>query len=366
MSGITVTPKANDIKLSVDMFKKAQAEKLTFSQYLEKIDPSEAYGPNEKLDAYERQLKRFGIRVASKEEKGIYASTVEAFYQTEESKVLFPEFISRTAREVLIADSILPELVAINTPIDTNVYSSYYVADQPEEQTKKRVTEAGELPLAELKGKDQSIKIYKYGRAIKASYEAIRRMRIDMLALHVRRIAEQTSMDKADDALGVIINGDGNNNAATVYRLNADLGGVVLDGLDYKSWLKFLLKFYPYQCTTVIGGEAELLQVLTMQFPNVDPLVLLSMIQQGPVQAKMQLTQDLFVNYRLVYLKSAPANQLIGLDRRYGIEQVTEIGSDIMESEKFILNQTSVLTVSENNGFSKLFNEATKVLTLNQ
>lgn len=363
---VEVKPKANDIALSVDMFKKAQREKLTFSQFLEKVDPSEGYGSGEKLDAFERQLKRFGIRVASKEGKGIYASEVEAFYQTEESKVLFPEYIARTARESLIADSILPELVAINTPIDSNVYVPYYVSDQPEEQTKKRVTESAELPLCEIKGQEHSIKIYKYGRAIKASYEAIRRMRIDMLALHVRRIAMQAGMDKADDALGVIINGDGNTNAATVYRLNADLGGVVANGLDYKSWLKFLLKFFPYQSTTIIGGEAELLQVLTMQFPNVDPLVLLSMIQQGPVQARMQLAQDLFVNYRMVYLKSAPANQLVGIDRRYAIEQVTEIGSDIMESEKFIMNQTSVLTISENNGFAKLFNEATKVLTLNQ
>jgi hypothetical protein len=362
---VEVKPKANDIMLSVDMFKKAQSEGLTFSQFLEKTDPSEAYGPNEKLDAYERQLKRFGIRVSSKPEKGIFAGKVEAFYQTAESKVLFPEFIARTARESLIADSILPELVAITTPIDSNVYTSYYVEDQPAEQTKKRVTERGELSKAVLKGKENSIKLYKYGRAIDASYEAIRRMKIDMLALHVRRIAMQAGMDKADDALGVIVNGDGNTNAATTYRLNADLGGVVATGLDFKSWLKFLLKFFPYNCNTVVGGETEIMQVLTMQFPNVDPLVLLSMIQQGPVQAKVQLAHDLFVNYRLVYLKSAPANTLTGIDKRYAIEEVDEIGSDIMESEKFILNQTSILTVSENSGFAKLFNEATKALTLN-
>lgn len=361
---VEVTPRANEIKLNVDMFKTAQSKKLTFSQFLETVDPTESYGSGEKLDAFERQLKRFGIKVAGKPEKGIFSSTVESFYQTEESKVLFPEFIARTARESAIGQSILPELVAINTPIDSNVYVPFYVKDQPAEQTKKRVTEGADLPLCEIKGQDESIKLYKYGRAIKASYEAIRRMRIDMLALHVRRISEQAGLDKADDALDIIVNGDGNNNAASVYHLNGDLGGVVANGLDYKSWLKFLLKFNPYHCTTVVGGESEILNVLTMQFPNVDPMVLVSMIQQGPVQAKMQLAQDLFVNYRLVYLASAPTNQLIGIDKQYGVEQVTEIGSDIMESEKFIMNQTSVLTVSENNGFAKLFNEATKVLDL--
>lgn len=364
MSKITVVANANEVRLNIDMFKEAQRRKLTFSQLLEQTDPSEKYGANEKLDAFERQLKRFDIRVASNDKKGIFASNVESFYLTDESKVLFPEFIARTAREALGSKSILPELVAINTPIDSNVYTPFYVADQPAEQTKKRVSEAAELPLCEIKGQDQSIKLYKYGRAIKASYEAIRRMKIDMLAIHVRRITEQASMDKADDALDVIINGDGNTNAATVFALHNDLGGTVANGLDYKSWLKFLLQFNPYACTTVVGGETALLNILTMQFPNVDPLVLLATMQQGPVQAKMQLAQDLFVNYRLVYLKSAPASKIVAIDKSYAVEQVTEIGSDIMESEKFITNQTSVLTVSENNAFAKLFTEATKVLDL--
>lgn len=361
---IEVKPRANEIKLSIDMYKEAQRQKLTFSQYLETIDSSESYGPNEKLDAFERQLKRFDIKVANKPEKGIYASDVEAFFLTEESKVLFPEFISRVAREEQAAGSILPELIAINTPIDSNVYVPYYVDDQPAEQSKRRVTEAAQLPLCEIKGQEHSIKLYKYGRAIKASYEAIRRMKIDMLALHVKRIAQQTSLDKALDAIDVIVNGDGNNNAAKVFKLGADLGGDLSNGLDYKSWLKFLMNFYPYHCTTVIGGLDEVVGLLTMQMPNVDPLVLVSMLQQGPVNARMQLGQDLFVNYRVLYLPDAPEKTLIAIDKGFAVEQLTEIGSDIMESEKFIMNQTSVLTVSENNGFAKIFNKATAVLDL--
>lgn len=360
--------RANDIKLSIDMYKAAQREKLTFSQYLERIDPSEDYGPNEKLDGLGRQLKRFNIRLSSKKEKGIFASDVESFYLTEESKVLFPEVVSRIAREAPMATSKLSQLVAIDTPIDGNVYIPYYVDDQPGEQSKKRVTEAAKLPVCEIKGQEHSIKLYKYGRAIKASYEAIRRMKIDMLALHIRRIANQAALDKADEALDVIINGDGNNNPATVYKLHADLGGVVADGLDYKSWLKFLMKFSDnqYNCNIVIGGLDEIVELLTMQKPNVDPLSLLSSVMQGPVDAKMELESGLVVNYKALYVPSSPANKLIGIDNRYAIEQLTEIGSDIMEAEKFILNQTSVLTISENNAYAKLFGDATAVLDLTQ
>ncbi|HUV85330.1 MAG TPA: hypothetical protein VMV86_06430, partial [Methanosarcinales archaeon] len=54
-----------------------------------------------------------------------------------------------------------------------------------------------------------------------------------------------------------------------------------------------------------------------------------------------------------------------GINKQYAIEQVAEAGSDISEAARFILNQTQVLTVSENDGYSKLFKEATKTLNIN-
>ena len=44
----------------------------------------------------------------------------------------------------------------------------------------KRITEAAELPTAKLKLGESAINIYKYGRAIEASYEALRRMTLDV------------------------------------------------------------------------------------------------------------------------------------------------------------------------------------------
>ena len=60
----------------------------TFTQVLEELDPSEKYKntPMEGMDAYQRQLKRFGIRV-----KGANSDKVEKFFSTTESSVLFPE-----------------------------------------------------------------------------------------------------------------------------------------------------------------------------------------------------------------------------------------------------------------------------------
>ena len=54
----------------------------SFTQALEQIDPSENYAgtPLEGLDAYQRQLKRFDIKVS-----GIGSDTVSKFFQTSDS-----------------------------------------------------------------------------------------------------------------------------------------------------------------------------------------------------------------------------------------------------------------------------------------
>ena len=64
----------------------------SFTQVLEGLDSSEQYRgtPLEGLDAYQRQLKRFGIRVS-----GPGSDPVEKFFQSSSSAALFPEYVAR-------------------------------------------------------------------------------------------------------------------------------------------------------------------------------------------------------------------------------------------------------------------------------
>ena len=84
----------DNIRLEKGMYRESGK---SFSQVLESLDPSEAYKGTalEGTDAFQRQLKRFGIRA-----KGIGSDTVEKFFSTFESAVLFPEFIARVVRQM--------------------------------------------------------------------------------------------------------------------------------------------------------------------------------------------------------------------------------------------------------------------------
>ena len=87
----------------------------TFSHVLESNDPSGQYvGTSmEGLDAFQRQLKRFDIKV-----KGAQSDTVEKFFATTESAVLFPEYVARVVRRGMEESDIVPMITASVTKVD--------------------------------------------------------------------------------------------------------------------------------------------------------------------------------------------------------------------------------------------------------
>ena len=110
----------DNLRLEKGMYRQ---EGMNFTQVLESLDPSENYRGTalEGTDAFQRQLKRFGILA-----KGAGSSPVEKFFRTMDSAVLFPEYIARTVRQGMEENDILPSIVATTTTIDAMDYRSIY------------------------------------------------------------------------------------------------------------------------------------------------------------------------------------------------------------------------------------------------
>lgn len=354
---------------------RAISEKMTLTAFLEREDPTDEYEPGDPMgdmDAFERQMALAGIHTKSDHSRGIYASPVTRFYESNQpaSPILYPEWLNRNIRTPLLAPAILDELVAVTTPIDGSAYRAIYLNDTVGQRRMMRVPEGSPLPEAQLLTAEHAVNLYKYGVRLKASYESVRRMRLDLLAIHIGRIGLQAQLDKASDALNTLINGDGNGNAATNYRLHADLDASATAGtLTYYAWLKWLMQPYPYQITTVVGGQAELLSVLTLQMPNINPMTLLAMLTEaqgadGGYNARIQIAQDIWTNVRLVYLQSAPSGVLLGFNKGLALEMLVENGSSLVETDKLIVPQFQEIAVSEVVGFDIIMSQAVQSLTL--
>lgn len=356
--------------LTDELYQRAHSEGITLSSYLEQNNPSEE---GSSLDAFERLMKEAGIVTKSLPEKNIFASKVEKFWRTNENKVLFPEYVARTLIQTMKEFPLYNYLVAARTPIDSNVYKGSYL-DLGDAKNKKalemrRVVEATDLPTAKLKIGEKAISFYKYGRAIEASYEALRRMSLELFRRHIRWIAQQAASNKVAEVLGVIIEGDGNNNAAPKHSAQTLTGATsTVTALNREAWIRFLLEFYPNGANTVVANVDGLLQILEVLYPKFEVSSRMDELLAKGLNVKTTLPQGLIANTQLLYSpeinKIDNAEAVIALDRDNCIEELFEVGSTITEADKFIKNQTQLLTISENSGFMKMIDDSARILLI--
>lgn len=354
--------------INTDMYREAHKKGISLSSYLEMNDPSPE---GSKLDAFERLMKEAQIVTQSIPSKNIFASKMDAFYRTSENKNLFPEFTARTLIKEMNEFPLYRYLVAGRVPIEGNTYKGAYL-DYGDAKNKKalemrRVTEGADLPLAKLRLGEKSINIYKYGRAIEASYEVLRWMDIELFQRHIRKIASIAANNKTEEILTVIKDGDGNSNAApkstATYHDNA-----FTTTLTRTAWVKFLLSFFPSGCDTVVANVDGLIQILEVLYPKFEVAGKMDELIANGLNVKTVLPQNLITTTTLLY--SPKIEQISGKEAIYAvnrsecIQEVFEIGSTISQADEFIRNQTKILTISENSGFMKQFADSAQILTI--
>ena len=321
---------------------------LSFTQVLEKADPSENYKntPFEGLDAYQRQLKRFGIKV-----KGAGSDMVEKFFYTTGSSVLFPEYVSRSVRAGMEEGNILPSITASVTRFDGMDYRSIYSVPTEDEKSLRRVEEGTAIPQTEIKTQSNLVKLHKRGRMLVASYEAIRFQRLDLFSVMLRQIGSQIMRMHLDDAINVIVNGDGNTNAAEEYAIGTDITGTS-GTLTYSALVEFWSKFDPFTMNAMLVAPDVMTDLLGLsEFQN--PLTGLNFQGTG------ELTNPL--GAKLIRTSAVESGHIIGLDRNYALEMIES--SDVsVEYDRLIDRQLERAAITSISGFAKLYKDAAAVL----
>ena len=321
----------------------------SFAQTLETLDPSENYKGTslEGLDAFQRQLKRFDIKV-----KGAGSDRVEKFFWSTESAVLFPEFVSRVVRQGMEEESILPDITATVTNFDGMDYRSIASTPTEEEKKLKRVEEGAQIPQTTIHTQENLVRLHKRGRMLVAPYEAIRFQRLDLFAVTLRQIGAYMGRMHLEDAVKVLKDGDGNSNAAKVYEVGSNPVGGTKGTLSYDALLDFWVQFDPYTMNTMLVSNDMMLAMLKLsEFQN--PNTGLNF------QATGKLTTPL--GAKLLRSSAVPAGTIIGLDKNYALEQIC--GSEVVvEYDKLIDRQLERAAITSVSGFAKLFTDAAKVL----
>ena len=338
----------DNLKLEKGMYRQ---EGMSFTQVLESLDPSENYRGTalEGTAAFQRQLKRFGIRA-----KGAGSSPVEKFFATSDSAVLFPEYIARTVRQDMEENDILPSIVATTTVIDAMDYRSIFSSMDDADQELKDVAEGAAIPTTEIKTKEHLVSLSKRGRMLVASYEAIRFQKLDLFGVMLRQIGAHIQKQQLADAVNVLISGDGNDNAAVQYTVGTAPISGTKGTIGYDQLVEFWGQFDPFTMNTLLCSTGTMTSV--MKIPELqNPLTGLNFQGIG------KLTTPLGAQ---LHRTSAVADGvIIGLDNRYALEQV-RAGDVLVEYDKLIDRQLERAAITSISGFAKLFGDASKVLTV--
>lgn len=330
------------VKLDKGMYSEAGR---SFTKVLEKCDPSEQYKgtPLEHLDAFQRQLKRFDIKV-----KGADSDVVSKFFASWESAVLFPEYVARAVRQGMEENNILPLMTAAETRISGMDYRSIASTPTEEEKSLKMVAEGAMIPETRVSAQENLVKLHKRGRMLVASYEAIRFQKLDLFSVTLRQIGAQIGRMHLEDAIDVILNGDGNNNPAKTTTTAGE------DELSYDDLLEFWNGFEPYQLNTILAGSDMMLKLLS-----------LSQMQDAAAGLTFHGTGKLItpMGAKVLRTSAVPEGRLIGLDRNYALELV-KAGDVNVEYDKLIDRQLERAAITTISGYAKIFPDASQVLAL--
>lgn len=317
----------NDIKLEKGLY---NITGKSFTKALTDLDPDENYKDTELagLDAFERQLKRFNIKV-----HGENCDRVESFFQSTESAVLFPEFVRRCIKEGMDNASILSEVVAATTLTDEMTYRGLNIVKSG---TDNAVSEASVMPNTNVRLSSTAINLSKYARKLSCSYESIRKNRIETFAVILKDLGAQISRALNKQVTSVLSNG------VTPLELKGE-------DLTYADLAAFWASMSTYDMTTMLCSPDDMAKILAfdeMKYCVSDYMT------SGMVKTPYGVTLVKCPNLKDI---------AIGVDKNCALEMI--FGTDVVvDFDKLISTQCNEIACSIIVGFSKIASEAIKVL----
>ena len=331
--------RAASLEIDRDLYQEASAGGLTLSELLERdeFDPS-PHGAS--LDAFERQLLLAGVRLS-----GNAPTTVEQFFQ--KAPTLMPEFVRREIRRGQAMRPELSKLISTSTVVATNRYTPFFIDTSSDTNFALRpIGDGSDIPQLLVTEQTHTVTVRDYGLALKASYKALRHRTAAQFQVLLWYIGFKMQSDKIGMVVDCIINGDGNSNAATVVNTSAT------GSLTYNDLITLWSQFGKFEMNTMIAHTNTLKTILTLSEFK-DPAAGYRFQQSGELFSPLGAT--------LVRSDDVPTDYVIGLDRRFAIEEVITQPL-LVEYDKIIEQRFEEAVITESVTYAKVIRESSVIL----
>lgn len=291
-------------------------------------------------------------------------SQIKDFYTSSENRWLFPVFLDRTLHENVNRNNLLKYLVSgspITIPgkVTEGVYLDLISDEDNKDATKKkRVTEGADLPLATIETGNVAITLSKFGRAVEATYETIQYCTVESFRRTIEYIANDVSSQEFERAVKVLVEGDGNKNAAEVNTTASQ----TIDSNDLLVLAMDVFDGCNAPMDVIIAPRAQFMTLSNMMISTNGGI---GIIPGSLFKFPQGINNDIVVIYCNDIPKGAGGKeQLIGLASGFGLTKFIAEGSQIREYDANIRAQKELGTISEITGFQKPFKKSAKILRM--
>ena len=306
---------------------------LTHGQYFRALDTT--------LDDY--CAREFGV--------DLKRVTVERFFLSDpNAKWLFPEVVREAVVAGMRQNPRYPGLIARDERVTGAVYDVPYVTESPGEEELRQVAEGGAIPESVIRYGDRVVRLDKKGRGVIASYEVIRRMSVDILRIHLRRMGERLGRNLDARLAHVLAYGDGSGVTAPETMEAEEAGAWSYRDL-VNGYLQLLLGngFTP---THVLAGPEATTTILMME--QLSNVLLFDFARTGTLPTPLGM--------KLVPLPDQPDNRITLLDAGYAAQKLTEQDL-LLENDKLIHQQWDRAYLTVVTDFAILYERARVVLS---
>ena len=193
----------DNLKLEKGMYHEAGR---SFTQVLESRDPSEQYRGTalEGLDAFQRQLKRFDIKV-----KGTGSDVVEKVLPHCRLRRAVPGVYRPLGAPGYGGDGPAAPAHRRGDTVRRHGLPLHHLRGGRRGERAAPSRRGTEIPSTTVKVQENLVKLNKRGRMLVASYEAVRCQKLDLFSVTLRQIGAHISRMHLEDAIQVLMEGMG-------------------------------------------------------------------------------------------------------------------------------------------------------------
>lgn len=381
-----------ELPLDISMYKESAKAGMTLPQYLNHKYPTGAVNAEKYGNTFDQLCASEGIVLKTDRKLGLKASTMaeasgfEAAATTKDgvpaSRILFPAVFFQAVENQLQPDfnmtaNAFEKMIGYDEAISGDRYEQpvldYSAPQGARSQTISQLAMPASMML--ITAADKPYKIPTFGLGLEISDQAQRAFTLDFVSMSVARQIAAQRMDRAQQYILALLNGDIDNGETSLATYFASISQTILasvldsastgGALTQKAWIKWLMRNGTKRRINMVVTDVN--GALSIENRTGRPVITNDNPTSKRMDTIMQVANPTWSDSVSVFITDDPtwpANTIMGLDTRYAVRRVRNLLADYSAIEQYVIQRKTSMRFDFGEHVNRMFIDAFDLLTL--